>query len=93
MTPTTISRIDAKQPAIVEALRKAGCVVQHTHQIGHGCPDIFVSTPSGRTIGMEIKAPGGRLTRDEQEWFARWLGEAYIVYGVEDALRAVGAME
>jgi hypothetical protein len=91
----TRARVDTNQPAIVEALRKAGATVLHLHTIGKGCPDIAVGI-HGRNYLMEIKdgslSPSKqKLTRDEQEWHEAWRGEVYIVSSVDEALAAIGA--
>jgi hypothetical protein len=87
-------RVDANQPAIVEALRKAGAVVQSLSRIGEGCPDLLVGY-RGRTILMEVKddsqPPSKRLlTEDELKWQGRWCGSVVRNVGsVEAALRAL----
>jgi hypothetical protein len=86
------SRVDANQPEIVRALRQVGASVQHLHTVGQGCPDIAVGF-RGETYLLEIKMPGKALTDDEAGWHERWRGQVAIVYGVEDALRAIGAIE
>ena len=48
------AKVDANQVEIVEELRKAGCTVQHLHQVGKGCPDILVGYMH-MNILMEIK--------------------------------------
>ena len=84
------SKVDANQPEIVAALRKAGASVQHLHQVGHGCPDIAVGY-GGHTYLLEIKQPGKHLTPDEREWHERWAGHATIVTCVREALDVIGA--
>ncbi|MFO0521768.1 MAG: hypothetical protein ACK515_15320 [bacterium] len=97
------ARIDANQPAIVEALRKVGCRVQPLHMVGQGCPDIVAWTPNrGRLMFMEIKdgtkPPSKRaLTEDEQLWHDVWAdakraGVVVVVASVGEALEAVGAI-
>ena len=96
------ARIDANQPEIVDALRKAGCRVQPLHMVGKGCPDIVAWTPNkGRLVFMEIKdgakPPSARkLTADEENWHGVWsdlkdAGALYVVASVNEALEAVGA--
>jgi len=96
------ARVDDNQAEIVAALRKAGCVVQPLHMVGGGCPDIAVGR-AGRHWLMEIKdgskPPSARkLTKDEQDWHDLWAnqvrsGAVRVVESVDDALRAVGAIE
>ena len=88
-------RIDGNHVEIVAALRQVGAFVQSIAAIGNGCPDLLVAY-HGRVFLVEVKAAGGRLTADE----AAWIGECeriggvsvYLVRGVDDALRAVGAI-
>ena len=95
------ARIDANQPAIVDALRKAGCRVQPLHMVGKGCPDILVGR-GGRLVLMEIKdgakPPSARkLTADEVLWHDLWsdiakAGALVVVASVGEALEAVEAI-
>jgi hypothetical protein len=94
------ARIDANQPAIVDALRRIGCRVQPLHMVGKGCPDIMVSK-GGRVVLMEIKdgakPPSARkLTADEQAWHDLWAdvakaGALVVVASVGEALDAMEA--
>lgn len=80
-----IARVDVNQPAVVKALRQAGYSVQHLHTIGKGCPDLLAAK-HGINVLLEVKQPGGKLTKDEQDWHARWEGAVLIVYGADDAM-------
>ena len=90
-------RTDNNQKDIVAALRKIGCSVFDTHEVGHGFPDIavgFCRAGRRRTVLMEIKdgdqPPSKRkLTTDEKLFHSGWRGEATIVYSVEDAIQYV----
>src|SRR3990167_6682340 len=90
-------RVDANQKDIVAALRKIGCSVFDTHEVGHGFPDIavgFCRASRRRTVLMEIKdgnLPPSRnkLTTDEKLFHFGYRGEATIVYSVEDAIQYV----
>ena len=91
------AKIDSNQPAIVEALRGVGASVAHTHMIGQGFPDIVVGF-RGVNYLMEIKdgslAPSRRqLTEDEKDWHNAWHGAVVIVESVEDAYKAIGAVD
>jgi hypothetical protein len=79
-------KVDANQPEIVKALRKAGATVQPLHVIGRGCPDILVGW-HGRNYLFEIKQAGCKLTGDEKDFHSQWLGQVGIVCKVEDALK------
>jgi hypothetical protein len=86
------SRVDANQREIVQALRDVGALVQHTHELGRGCPDLLVAF-RGHLYWMEIKTPTGTLTADEREWHRDWAGTVYVVRSVDDALRVIGAVQ
>jgi hypothetical protein len=90
------AKVDANQPAIVEALRRVGCEVEVTSTIGGGFPDLIVGY-RGVNHMLEVKdgskPPSARkLTPDQERWHARWRGRVVVVESVEDALRAVGAI-
>jgi len=44
-------RVDRNQPEIVDALRKAGASVGHTHAVGQGFPDIVVGVKGLTLVG------------------------------------------
>lgn len=87
-------RIDRNQPEIVAALRDVGCLVEHTHMIGHGVPDLVVAGRNG-LVWLEVKdgtrrPSEQRLTPDEARWHERWQGYVVTVNSVDQALAAVG---
>lgn len=90
------ARIDANQPEIVAALRKAGCTVQHLHSVGKGCPDLLVGR-AGVNYLIEVKDGAKRpsdqkLTPDQVAWHSVWHGQVSVVNTVDGALAAVGLM-
>jgi len=87
-------RVDATQPEIVSALRRAGCSVLVMSNLGGGAPDLLVARQNQLTL-MELKdgqAPPSkrRLTPDETEFHREWLSPIHIVGSVEEAFKAVG---
>ena len=71
------ARVDENQPAIVEFLRRCGCMVESLSRLGKGVPDLLVGTPRGRLILIEVKDGSKkpserRLTADQQEWHRKW---------------------
>jgi hypothetical protein len=91
-------RADGNQPQIVEALRKAGAVVQPLHTVGQGVPDLLVAYTGesgiSRTMVMEIKDPtkpksDRKLTPAQQTWHDMWIGEKHVVETVDEALAAL----
>lgn len=85
-------KIDSTQHEIVFALRSKGCRVLHLHAVGQGCPDLLVATPGpgSRTFLLECKSPGGKLTPDQEAWFADWPGQIVIASSAAQALAAIG---
>ena len=88
------ARIDANQPEIVRALRKAGCSVQPLHTVGGGVPDLLVCRGTCLYL-LEIKdgakPPSARqLTPDQKAWHRDWCGPVHVVESIEAALAAVG---
>lgn len=85
-------RVDANQPEIVAALRKAGCSVQHLHELGQGCPDVVVGC-RGRNYLLEIKSSStAKMTPLERWWHDEWKGQVARVDTVDEALAAVGVI-
>ena len=85
------ARIDSNQPEIALALRQVGCSVEFLHQVGRGVPDLLVYAPMiGKTLLIEVKVPGEKLSPDEARWHAAWRGEVYVIDSVEEALACVG---
>lgn len=91
------AKVDGNQGAIVAALVKAGASIVSLAQLGHGIPDLLVCFR--RTLYlMEIKdgelVPSRRqLTPDQIKWISLWPGPVCIVTSVDEALRAIGAIE
>lgn len=88
------SKADANQPAIVDALRRAGASVQPLHAVGSGCPDILVGF-RGVNLMVEIKdgnkpPSARRLTPDQVVWHDAWRGQVIVVKSVDEALTAIG---
>jgi Holliday junction resolvase len=87
------AKIDANQPEVVKALRKAGCTVQHLHAVGAGCPDLLCAL-DGQVFLIEVKdgakVPSAqKLTPDQVTWHAAWAAEVHVVNSVEAALAVV----
>lgn len=79
------ARVDGPQPAIVEALRKIGARVAHTHMVGNGFPDL-VACFRGRNVLLEVKAPGEKPNKEQVEFIAAWGGELHVVHSPEEAV-------
>jgi hypothetical protein len=85
------NKADANQPAIVKALRKAGCLVQSAGAIGNGFPDLIVSFAGVVTL-MEVKVPGKGLNEAQRIFHAVWADSRLcVVTTPEEAIRAARA--
>lgn len=78
------ARIDSNQRQIVSALRQIGASVYYIKEP----VDLAVGFRK-RTVLLEVKSDGGRLTKSQAEFFQTYSGEAYIVQDVGQALKAV----
>lgn len=86
-------RVDGNQAEIVKELRRAGATVQHSHAIGHGCPDLIIGF-RGENFLLEVKDGSKppskrRLTPDEEKWHAAWAGQVAIVTSSDEALAVI----
>ena len=82
------ARVDENQPTIVEALRKCGVKVYHTHQIGGGFPDLLV-WHRNRFLLLEVKIPGEGPNKEQADFIAACPGELHVVHSIAEALTAV----
>lgn len=88
-------RIDPNQPAIVEALERAGCSVQSLAAIGVGCPDIIAGF-KGVNLLFEIKNPESArgkagLNDGQKRWHRFWVGQVATVSTPQEALDVIAA--
>lgn len=85
------ARRDGLEPDIMTALRHVygdNISIQQLDVV-----DLLIGY-AGRTILMEIKSDGGRLSDSQLGFLVHWQGEAYAVNNVEDAINAVrGTLE
>lgn len=92
----TYRKVDKNQSEIVKAIEKCGCSVLDLSSVGKGCPDIAASGRDGRIHLIEIKNPEskGKLNPRQKKWHEEWKGEKpFVVYNIEDALRALGCID
>lgn len=79
------AKVDKVQREIVSALRAIGADVFYIREP----VDLAVGWRK-RTVLLECKDPKrGRLTKAQEEFFASYRGEAYIVQDVAQAIKAV----
>lgn len=92
-----VAKVDRNQAEIVQALRAAGAAVSDTSAVGQGFPDVVCSY-RGTWHLLEIKdgmkRPSARRLTDAQvRWRSLQHAAAPVVASVDDALRAIGAIE
>lgn len=87
--------------AMLKELKKIPRTYWYRHNTGRrgnvtfgdrGSPDIVGILPGGRYAGVELKQPGQRLTRDQEEWHARAIGLGALIIVTEtmaDGIRRV----
>ena len=86
------AKVDANQAEIVEALRQVGASVVVLSRVGQGCADLSAGF-RGQNYFLEVKTEKGKLTPSEIEFMEMWRGHYAIVRTVDEALRAIGAIE
>lgn len=88
------AKIDANQPAIVEALRGYGVSVQILSMVGDGCVDLLLGYKRVNYL-VELKdgdlPPSERLlTPAQKRWHAEWKGVAHVANSLSDVLLILG---
>jgi len=78
------ARTDANHEAVCKALRAIGVSVEYLK-----LPLDLLICHRGQTALMEIKTEGGRLTKDQVAFIARWPGTIHIVRNEREAIEAV----
>jgi Holliday junction resolvase len=86
------AKVDMTQDQIVSALRAAGATVQSLAQVGKGCPDLLVAR-RGEMYLIECKTGKAKPNELQQKWHIEWNAPVFVVYGAEDALKAIGAVK
>jgi hypothetical protein len=82
------AKVDANHPEIVAAFRKLGASVLSLANLGRGVPDLLVAW-CGVTMLVEVKAPKGKETEDQIQFFEGWQGQIFIVRDTEGVLTVV----
>lgn len=90
-------RTDSNQTEIVDALRKCGCSVYITSNVGKGFTDIVFGLCGINFLG-EIKdgkkPPSARkLTPEEKKFHEEWKGQVCILESVEQAIAFVNSVK
>lgn len=78
------ARTDNNQHELVEALKKIGARCYYIKE-----PVDLVVGFRGRTILLEVKGDGKRLTKAQEEFIETWPGEIHIAHDIDEAINAV----
>jgi len=73
---------------VAQAFRDAGWAVISTYQAPE-CPDFFAAH-NGRTVAVEVKSKGGKLTASQEKFRQTWTGEYYVVSTLDEAQQILG---
>lgn len=87
---------DSNHPAVVKALRAAGCGVVDLAAVGAGVPDLLVCAPTWPHEASLIEVKDGgkppsarKLTPDQEKFHAAWKGRIFVVTSPDEALAAI----
>lgn len=87
--PRYAARRDTTHAEVRDILREAGATVFDAGGVGGDLPDLIVGW-QGITFLIEVKSPGGKLSKGQQEFARNWRGGPVLtVYGAEAALAAM----
>lgn len=84
------AKVDANQPAIVQAFRQCGFSVYPAHRTGEGFPDLVIAF-GGLTWLVEVKdgskPPSARmLTEPQQRFHESWKAPIAVIASIDQAL-------
>ena len=85
------SKVDANQPEIVAALRRAGAIVTPMHQAGRGIADLAVSYRQ-RWLWIEVKSDDGELNRLQKAWIGSQRAPVYVVKSPAEAIEILNTV-
>ena len=97
------AKIDKNQPEIVSGLEDVGASVKSLAAVGGGVHDLLVGF-RGVNYLLEVKNPdtevkafregnnAAALTPDQKKFHFFWQGQGAIVWSLDDALQAIGAV-
>lgn len=90
-TPKYAAKRDLIERPIIDALTGVGAIVTQLSQAG--VLDLLVGYRSVFSV-LEVKDKGGKTTPAQDVFIERYAGyPVHVVYTVEEALRAIGAIE
>ena len=82
-------RVDKNQQQIVSALRKLGCSVAITSDVGVGFPDLVIGL-NGVNFMVELKSEGGKLRESQVKFHKKWQGQIATCWNLEEVLKVIG---
>jgi len=88
------SKADANQPEIVKEFRRLGAYVWLVHRLKKCCD--LVVLYKGVAVAVEIKMPGKKLTKGEDEFHTDWTnngGKWAMVTSIEEAQGLIESIE
>ena len=74
-------RKDKTHTAIKQALEAFGWVVMDVSRAPYVAD--LIASRRGRTVAIEVKAPGQKPKPHQQRWMDRWAGECAVLTSVE----------
>ena len=86
-------KTDDNQQEIIDALRAIGASVQDLSKVGGGCPDILVGFRGNHLLEIKNPETKGKLNMLQKVWHKNWHGQVAVVRTVEEAFRAIGAID
>ena len=96
MTLRRAAKRDTNHPAVVKALRDAGCGVVDLAAVGCGVPDLLVCAPTWPheyalvEVKDASKPPSARkLTPDQERFHATWKGRIHVVTSADEAVAVI----
>lgn len=72
------AKVDANHGEVVAALRRAGFAVLSLAVLGHGVPDLLVSSGQAMLL-MEVKSSTNDLNPMQCDWWRNWQGVPPVV--------------
>ena len=78
------ARTDNNQHELVEALKKIGARCYYIKE-----PVDLIVGFRGRTLLLEVKGEGKRLTQAQDEFIKTWPGEIHVCHDITEAISAV----
>ena len=86
--PRFARKKDGTHQIVADAFRQAGWSVVDTYR-APDCPDFFAAS-NGRTVAVEVKSKGGKLTASQEKFRQTWTGEYYVVSTLDEAQQILG---